>query len=92
MSRARDDYQDDRLDDLDRRVTALEGECSVAQDHRAILHKLALIHDEINRLAVDCVLLGEVVTAQNHALQAIVELLEPKGSLVINVGAISEIN
>ncbi len=63
----------------------LEGEVSVRQDHRAILHKLVLMADEIDQLI-------ELAQRQDAAIRLVLDLLEPKGSVVINVGAVSEIN
>lgn len=85
MSRATDRWQNQRIDDLDRRVQDLEGEVSVRQDHRMILYKLSLILDE-------CARLDAQLRKQDELMQCLVEFLEPKGSVVINVGAISEIN
>lgn len=92
MSRAHEQYQDELLADLERRVQDLEGEVSVPQDHRAILQQLDLIKRETSRLAMSMSILIEMAVLQNARLAALVDLLEPKGSVVINVGVISEIN
>ncbi len=92
MGRSSERWQDDRLDDLERRVEDLEGEVSVRQDHRAILQQLDLIKRETQRLTVDLAFVSDLVTGQHEALLALVDLLSPKGSVVIDVGAISEIN
>lgn len=85
MSRATDRWQNERIDLLEQRVMDLEGECSVSQDHRAILHKLVLLADKVDRL-------NELAQRHDALVRLVLDVLEPEGSVVINVGAISEVN
>jgi len=91
MIRVTEREQDDRLADLERRVLHLEGESSVREDYLAILAKLDLLERENTRWAMSLVVLTELAMESHARLARLVELAEPKGSVVINVGPVSDI-